>query len=70
MPTYQDVSAQLAKAVDDVIAKKITLDKAVEAMNKASGDYNSAVDNAKKLRTEMALLLDSVFGTPNERIRA
>jgi hypothetical protein len=69
-PSFTDISTQLAKAVDDIYAKKVALDRAIEVVQKANNEYDKAVNDAKELKNQMQNILDAVFTPKNtERVR-
>ena len=59
---FSEISVQLAKAIDNVTAKKKALDDATAAINKAASEHNDAVENAKSLRSQLEAALDVSLG--------
>lgn len=71
MATTKEIFDSLLAATDNVAAKRVALDKANEAMAKASQEFDAAVVAARKLRQALdeALSIVSPALIDNERAR-
>lgn len=68
--SFTEVSLALSKALEDIKEKKEVFDKATAAVNAASKEYNSSIENAQFLRNELEKTLnDSMGSIPATRVR-
>lgn len=67
--TISQLSDAVNKALDDVQAKKIALDKANELMAKAGDDYNKSVTIAVDLRARLEEEVNKILPQSFSRVR-
>lgn len=58
MASFQEISDQLGKALNDVVGKKKALDGATAVVQKANTEYSSSVEYAQGLKDQLVLLLN------------
>jgi len=69
MATFKEVSDSLSTALQDLNNKKVALDEANTAANKAQNDYNDAMNKAQSLRQQLTDSLEDVMPPMPDNVR-